>query len=153
MKHNLFRSSFGVRFDVKKGIIIQAGDSLQVRLSTSTNYNAGVTLKPFSFCHKRRHFKKSESHTILTHWGWSTVADILQTIQYSNAICWTKIFSFWFNFTDVWSKLTISQHWFGYWLAKGRVQAINWTKVDPVQGTRPLLEPKLTYSRLFSIGP
>ena len=67
----------------------------------------------------------------LQHWGQDKMAHILQPI-FSNVFSSKKMLVIW-KFNWSWTlrvHLTISQHWFTYWL--GRHQAFTWTNDDPV---------------------
>ena len=68
------------------------------------------------------HWPLRDVAVILTHWSQDKMAAILQTC--SNSFSWMKMFNFGFKFH--WSlfqgvQLTISQHWFGWWLGAKKV--------------------------------
>ena len=68
---------------------------------------------------------------ILTYWGQDRMAaNHLMTI--SDAFFLMKIYKFWLRFhwsSFSWVQLTISQHWFRWWLGSDQVQVIIWTNV------------------------
>ena len=81
----------------------------------------------YCFCYRYCHYLYWRTH--LVHWGWDKMDAIWRT-TFSNAFSRMKIFEFrltfhWGLFPRV--QLTILQHWFRYWLAPARRQAIIWT--------------------------
>ena len=59
----------------------------------------------------------------LTHWGQDKMVTIFQT-TYSNEFCWIKIYEFRIKYylcLFLVVQLTISQHWFRWWLGAGQM--------------------------------